>query len=127
MSEQKEEIPYYSRTLTRQEALCRLEEKMRRYGFGESSVQNITGPTCQSAFIWAKTEVQLGQKFDVVVCIDPRKEVPAIDKDISYLAGIFGDKSNADLLGDGSHMRVFTGGASPISIYIQPQFSSTEP
>lgn len=127
MSEQKEEIPYYSRTLTRQEALYRLEEKMREYGFGQSSTQKITGRVSESAFIWTKTEIQLGQKFDVVVRIDPRIEVPAIDKDISYLARIFEDESNVDLLGDGSHMRVFMGGASPTSIYIHPQFSSTEP
>lgn len=127
MSEQIQEIPYYSRTLTRQEALHRLEEKMREYGFGDSSTQKITGRVSESAFIWSKTGEQLGQKFDVVVRIDPKKEAPAIDNDISYLAKIFEDESSVDFLGDGSHARVFMGGASPISIYIQPQFSSTEP
>lgn len=66
MNEQTTEIPYYSQTLTRQEALCRLEEKMREYGFGDSSTQKITGRVSESAFIWAKTGEKLGQKFNVV-------------------------------------------------------------
>ncbi|MBP7722904.1 MAG: hypothetical protein KA155_10265 [Alphaproteobacteria bacterium] len=127
MNEQTTEIPYYSQTLTRQEALCRLEEKMREYGFGDSSTQKITGRVSESAFIWAKTGEKLGQKFNVVVRIDPRKELFAIDTDIRYLAEIFQAESDIDFLGNGRHMRVFMGGASPTSIYIHPQFSSTEP
>lgn len=120
MNEQTTEIPYYSQTLTRQEALCRLEEKMREYGFGDSSTQKITGRVSETAFIWAKTEEQLGKTFNVVVRINPRKEAMAIDKDISYLTGVFEAGSNVDFLGDGNRSRIFTGGASQVSIYVQP-------
>ncbi|MCE7886256.1 MAG: hypothetical protein DYH13_01970 [Alphaproteobacteria bacterium PRO2] len=118
MSAQKNEIPYYSRTLSRPEVRGILEEKMRAYGFGRSATQKISGQS--DAFIWTKTGEQLGQTFDIVVRIDPRKEALAIDKDLQYLSGVFENESKTDLLGNGSHMRIFMGGASQVAIYIQP-------
>jgi hypothetical protein len=118
MSAENSEIPYYSRTLTRPEARDLFEEKMREYGFGESTTQKISGQS--QAFIWTKTGEQLGRTFDIVVRIDPKKEVLAIDKDIQYLSHLFQNESNADFLGEGSRMRVFMGGASQVSIYIRP-------